>query len=258
MSGAMERVTVLDTPCVVTGIGGFISELKGIVRSVAGTKCVDFTNVHIVALRRVDPEFRALTDSMDYFVPDSQVLVCGVRLLGGAGSSRAYGPVFLPECIRATPAPFTHYFLGGSSECVEKLQAAIRALQPDVRILGARNGYFGPADEPAIIEEINRLGPDFIWVGLGTPKQQEWIHRNRNAIRRGILLAVGFAFDVNAGTKKDAPGWVGRVGLTWLYRLVREPRRLFWRYAKYNSIFVWYLFWQWIGRCFNQRGPATS
>ncbi|MGI9172835.1 MAG: WecB/TagA/CpsF family glycosyltransferase, partial [Chthoniobacterales bacterium] len=78
-------------------------------------------------------------------------------------------------------------------------------------------------------------------VGLGTPKQQEWIHRHKVKIPRGLLLAVGFAFDVNAGMKKDAPAWMQRVGLTWVFRAWSEPRRLLTRYLRYNSLFLYYL-----------------
>ena len=92
-----------------------------------------------------------------------------------------------------------------------------------------------------IVDEINRLEPDLIWIGLGTPKQQEWIARNKPRLRRGVALAVGFAFDVNAGTKKDAPAWMQRMGLTWLFRMASEPGRLFGRYLNYNSLFLAYL-----------------
>ena len=253
MSGPLARITVLDTPCTVTSVEGFIAEVQKLARSDEGAVCVDFTNVHIVAQRRVDAEFRRITDTMDYFAPDSQVLVWAVRLLGGKGSSRAYGPTFLRECVRATPAPFTHYFLGGTPECVEKLQLALKTLQPGLQIAGAHHGYFDASEEPRIVGEINRLAPDFIWVGLGTPRQQDWMHRNRGGIRRGVILAVGFAFDVNAGTKKDAPGWLRHSGFTWLYRMLREPRRLFWRYVKYNTIFLWFLLGQWFRRMCGRR-----
>ena len=112
---------------------------------------------------------------------------------------------------------------------------------PAVRIVGSHHGYFSAGEEPAILEEINRVAPDFIWVGLGTPKQQEWIHRHKARLGRGVVLAVGFAFDVNAGTKKDAPPWMQRAGLTWLFRVVSEPRRLLTRYLYYNSLFLYYL-----------------
>ncbi len=103
------------------------------------------------------------------------------------------------------------------------------------------DGYFSAAEEESILDEIKRLDPDFIWVGLGTPKQQDWIYRYKSRLQRGVIFAVGFAFDVNAGTKKDAPAWMQRLGLTWLFRIVSEPRRLLGRYLKYNTLFLFYL-----------------
>ncbi len=147
----------------------------------------------------------------------------------------------MAHCVTGSPAPYKHYFLGGSREVVEKLKARFLADNPAVQIVGARDGYFQPSDEPAIVDEINRLSPDFIWIGLGTPKQQDWIHRHKSQIRRGVLFAVGFAFDVNAGTKKDAPAWMQRHGLTWVFRAMTEPRRLALRYLRYNSLFLFYL-----------------
>ncbi len=113
--------------------------------------------------------------------------------------------------------------------------------QPLLKIVGSHHGYFRTEEEDEIVAEINHLSPDFIWIGLGTPKQQDWIHRRKGEIERGILLAVGFAFDVNAGSKKDAPDWMQRLGLTWLFRIIREPRRLLRRYLKYNTLFLYYL-----------------
>ena len=248
MNPSGQCVTVLDTACTVTDTERFIETVRTLIMGRVGVVCVDFTNVQIVTQRRTDPEFRRVTDTMDFFVPDSQVLVWAVRLLGGKGAARAYGPSFLRACIRHTPAPCAHYFLGGSPECLEKLQAALRTVQPDLRIAGAHHGYFNAEEEPAIVAQINHLQPDIIWVGLGTPRQQEWMQRNRSSIRSGIMMAVGFAFDVNAATKKDAPAWMGRLGLTWLFRLAREPRRLFWRYCKYNTLFVWFLGGQFLRR----------
>jgi len=95
--------------------------------------------------------------------------------------------------------------------------------------------------ENEVIEEINRLLPDLIWVGFGTPKQQAWVRKHKKLIRRGVVLTVGFAFDANAGTKPDAPAWIQRAGMTWLYRLCSEPRRLGPRYFKWNSLFLLYL-----------------
>jgi N-acetylglucosaminyldiphosphoundecaprenol N-acetyl-beta-D-mannosaminyltransferase len=207
------------------------------------TFSVDFTNTHIVTLRRGDPEFRALTGNVDYFIPDGMPLIWCLNRQGANLRDRVYGPTFMRECILNSPAPFTHYFLGGNDECVSRLREFFLKQNPQVRIIGTRNGYFKREDEAQILEEINRLSPDFIWIGLGTPKQQDWINRNKSKIHRGIVLAVGFAFDVNAGTKPDAPMWMQRYGLTWVHRLASEPFRLGPRYVKNNSRFLFYLFW---------------
>ena len=113
--------------------------------------------------------------------------------------------------------------------------------KPKLRIVGEHHGYFGPEEDDGIIESINDCSPDFIWVGLGTPKQQAWIHRHKHRFTRGALLAVGFAFDVNAGTKPDAPLWMQHCGMGWVFRLCSEPRRLLGRYAYYNTMFLWLL-----------------
>jgi N-acetylglucosaminyldiphosphoundecaprenol N-acetyl-beta-D-mannosaminyltransferase len=105
------------------------------------------------------------------------------------------------------------------------------------------DGLLEGAAESEVVAEINRLSPDFVWVGFGTPKQQAWAGRHKHLFRRGVVLTVGFAFDANAGLKPDAPGWMQRAGLTWLHRMASEPRRLIPRYVKWNSLFVYYLLW---------------
>ena len=204
---------------------------------------VDFTNTHIVTMRRRDSGFRQITGGVNYFIPDGMPLIWCLNRQGAQLQDRVYGPTFMRECILNSAAPFTHYFLGGNDECVSRLKDFFLKQNPKIQIVGARNGYFKPKDEMVIIDEINRLSPDFIWVGLGTPKQQEWVHKNKSLIRRGIVLAVGFAFDVNAGMKPDAPAWMQRCGLTWVHRLASEPKRLGPRYVRNNFWFLFYLLW---------------
>ncbi len=237
-----RHVTVIDTPCVLTDRQRLLETLSA-VRADAphGALSVDFTNVHIVAMRAVDPDFLQSTSNVDWFVSDSQILTWAIAWCGGSGHERVYGPEFLDYFIRHGDPERTHYFLGASQDCLDRLLENLRAIRPDLRVAGARNGYFGREHEEEILASINEARPDLLWVGLGTPKQQEWISRHKDRLRVGAALAVGFAFDVNAGTKKDAPRWLGKLGLTWLYRLVCEPRRLWKRYLYYNSIFLWKL-----------------
>ena len=206
-----------------------------------GCVTVDFSNTQIVTMRRHEPEFRALTDAMDYFIPDGMPLIWCLNAQGAGMKDRVYGPTFMRQCVLASPAPFTHYFLGASEECLVKLKSFFLGENPAIQVVGSHDGYFKASESDAIVEEINRLSPDFLWVGLGTPKQQAWIHENKARIRRGVILAVGFAFDVNAGTKPDAPLWMQRFGLTWIYRIASEPRRLLGRYLRWNSLFLFYL-----------------
>jgi N-acetylglucosaminyldiphosphoundecaprenol N-acetyl-beta-D-mannosaminyltransferase len=172
---------------------------------------------------------------------------------------RVYCPTFMRLCVLNSPAPFTHYFLGGSEECIGKLRDFFLKQNRAVQVIGSRNGYFKPDEELQIVDEINRLSPDFIWVGLGTPKQQAWIHNYKTRIKRGVILAVGFAFDVNSGMKPDAPPWMQRRGLTWLFRICSEPRRLLVRYVKYNCLFLFYLLWDGLrGRAFGPLAMTTE
>jgi N-acetylglucosaminyldiphosphoundecaprenol N-acetyl-beta-D-mannosaminyltransferase len=231
---------VLGTPLQACSYASLAADLQARTKDL-NSFAVDFTNTHIVTLRRHDAEFRELTSRFDYFIPDGMPLIWCLNRQGAKLHDRVYGPTFMRECVLSSPAPFTHYFLGGNEECVTRLKEFFLKQNPNVQIIGARNGYFKAEQEAEILEEINQLSPDFIWIGLGTPKQQAWVHKYKSQIRRGIVLAVGFAFDVNAGMKPDAPLWMQRWGLTWIYRLASEPRRLAARYLKYNSFFLFYL-----------------
>lgn len=241
---------LLGTPLTLTDYSAFAAFCAR--RAQAGDPtAVDFSNTHIIALRRHDAQFHELTGRFDFFVPDGMPLLWCLNARGARLRDRVYGPTFMRRTLANSPASLRHYFLGGTAECLDQLLENLRRENPALQVVGARNGFFSAAQEADIVDEINQLQPDFIWVGLGTPKQQHWIHRHKADLRRGVIFAVGFAFDVNAGTKPDAPAWMQRCGLTWLFRLGSEPRRLLWRYTKYNSLFVAYLVWDGLrGRLF--------
>jgi N-acetylglucosaminyldiphosphoundecaprenol N-acetyl-beta-D-mannosaminyltransferase len=253
-----DRGAVLGTRLCVTTYEQLTTELQTASRQ-ARTTAVDFTNTQIVTLRRHEPEFRQITRCFDYFIPDGMPLIWCLNAQGAGLRDRVYGPTFMRHCLLASSAPFTHYFLGGSEECLRRLKDLFLQKDPALQIIGCRNGYFNPQQEPEILAEINRLSPDFIWVGLGTPKQHAWIDRHKSKIGRGVLLAVGFAFDVNAGTKPDAPLWMQSRGLTWLFRLLSEPLRLGPRYLRFNLLFLLYLIWDGVrGRAWATEIAATS
>jgi N-acetylglucosaminyldiphosphoundecaprenol N-acetyl-beta-D-mannosaminyltransferase len=233
----MRTIDLLGTPLLATTYEELISHVHALARA-GSTHAIDFTNAHIVTLRRQDAHFHEITSRFDHFVPDGMPLIWCLNARGAGLRDRVYGPTLMRRCLEASPAPWKHYLLGGSEECLARLR---ERFSTHVQIVGAHHGYFLPNEEAGIVAEINRLAPDFIWVGLGTPKQQEWIDRQKTAIARGVLFAVGFAFDVNAGIKPDAPSWMQGAGLTWLFRAGNEPGRLLSRYLRYNSLFLYYL-----------------
>ena len=236
----MKVIDILGTPLAATNYFEFTKFCHELIER-SGTWAIDLSNTQIVTMRRHEPAFRVITSRFDFFLPDGMPLIWCLNWKGAGLSDRVYGPTFMQKCMQSSPAPCKHYLLGGSNECLAPLRRRLLEQQPNLRIVGSHDGYFQPNQEQDIVDEINRLAPDFIWIGLGTPKQQDWIYRNKSRIHRGVIFAVGFAFDVNAGSKPDAPEWMQRHGLTWLFRIASEPRRLLTRYLRYNSLFIFYL-----------------
>jgi N-acetylglucosaminyldiphosphoundecaprenol N-acetyl-beta-D-mannosaminyltransferase len=238
---------VLGTPLLATTYAELAVYCQRLARAPA-SQAVEFSNTHIVGMRRHSPEFRRQTDSFDCFAPDGMPLIWCLNWQRAGMRDRVYGPTFMRCFFEQARTPYTHYLLGGSGECGARLRRVIPQWNPTQTVVGSFHGRcttegdLGDADQ-AIVDEINRLSPDFIWLAFGAPKQQIWVHRHKHLVRRGVMLTVGFAFDVHAGIKKDAPVWMQRRGLTWLFRIVAEPRRLATRYVKYNSLFLFYLIW---------------
>ncbi len=210
---------------------------------------MDFANTQTVTMCRHDSTFRAAARALDYVAPDGMPLIWCLNRAGAKLPDRVYGPTFMRLFLNSVPGEFTHYLLGGSEECGRRLRNVFTRVNPEVRFVGgfhgrcSADGRLDPADESRIINEINALSPDFIWVGFGTPKQQAWVQRYKEKLSRGVILAVGFGFDVNSGMKPDQPQWMQKHGLGWVFRLLSEPRRLLGRYVKYNSLFLLYLLW---------------
>jgi len=242
----MTALHVLGTPLMVTNYSDLAAQCQQWSRE-PGCVALDFANTQIVTMRRHDPAFRELTSAYNHFPPDGMPLVWCLNRAGAGLRDRVYGPTFMRKFLESAPAQSTHYLLGGSEECGAKLRQIFGQLNAGLKFVGAFHGRCLPdgqlegAAEQEIILELNRLSPDYIWVGFGTPKQQAWVKQHKHLIRRGVILTVGFAFDVNAGMKPDAPSWMQRLGLTWIFRLCSEPRRLGPRYLRYNFLFLRYL-----------------
>lgn len=176
-------------------------------------------------------------------VPDGQPLVWALHLLGQPKATRVYGPDLMAHyCARCARSQTPIYLHGGRD--LASVQLLARLLQqrfPGLVIAGAGAEPFRTLtseEEEEIIGQINDSGAHVVWIGTGQPRQELWMSRLRERLAPPLLVAVGAAFDFHAGLTPQAPPWMGRHGLEWTYRLAREPRRLWRRYARYNPRFV--------------------
>jgi N-acetylglucosaminyldiphosphoundecaprenol N-acetyl-beta-D-mannosaminyltransferase len=199
--------------------------------------------VNLVMSAREDPQTRAAVLGATLAVPDGQPLVWALRALGHARATRVYGPDLMARfCARAALNGTPMYLYGGRTpEALALLEQRLRERFPGLRIAG---GYSPPFralstdEERDVIAAIEVSGAEVVWVGTGQPKQEKWMLAMRPRLSAPLLVGVGAAFDFHAGLVSQAPRWMQRSGLEWVYRLSREPRRLWRRYARYNPLFV--------------------
>jgi len=199
--------------------------------------------VNLVMSARDDPRTMRAVQGATLAVPDGQPLVWALRLLGHARATRVYGPDLMELfCAHAAGAGIPVYLYGGRSEqALELLTERLTERFPGLRIAGGWSPPFREltsAERERVAVEIDSSGAQVVWVGIGQPKQESWMSEMRPRLRAPLLVGVGAAFDFHAGIVSQAPGWMQRNGLEWLYRLSREPRRLWRRYASQNPRFV--------------------
>lgn len=212
-----------------------------------GVHFVEAANTMVVTLARHDDSFSAAMSKFDCWLPDGMPLVWLMnRSLNENLSDRVYGPTFMLRCLEQlqTREEVGHFLLGGKESTLEKLEQRFSSEFPGSRIMGTYSPPFGqwPDDEDErICEAIRESGAKFVWVGLGCPKQELWMAKVRELLPDGVYFGIGAAFAFHAGEVKQAPAFLQSHGLEWLYRMCMEPRRLFSRYFKFNSLFLYYL-----------------
>ncbi len=199
--------------------------------------------VNLVMSAHEDADVREATVEATLAVPDGQPLVWALHALGHRAATRVYGPDLMAGfCARAAASGLPMYLYGGrSAEALELLERRLTERYPGLHIAGGYSPPFRrltPAEEDAVADRINTSQAAVVWVGIGQPKQELWMHRMRSRLDAPLLVGVGAAFDFHAGLIPQAPAWMQRNGLEWTYRLAREPRRLWRRYARYNPLFV--------------------
>jgi N-acetylglucosaminyldiphosphoundecaprenol N-acetyl-beta-D-mannosaminyltransferase len=200
--------------------------------------------VNLVMSAHEQPATLAAVLDATLAVPDGMPLVWALHALGHKRATRIYGPDLMASfCARAAGNGTPIYLYGGRHDDYARELLARRLLErfPGLQIAGSSSPPFRPltpAEDEHEIELINSSGAAVVWVGTGQPKQEQWMRKMRPRLKPPLLVGVGAAFDFHAGLVAQAPPWMQRNGLEWSYRLYREPRRLWRRYARYNPRFV--------------------
>jgi N-acetylglucosaminyldiphosphoundecaprenol N-acetyl-beta-D-mannosaminyltransferase len=209
------------------------------------------SGIHGVMESQRDESIRAIHNAAGMVVPDGMPLVWLSRLHGFREVERVYGPdLLLACCSRSLASGFRHFFYGGGPGVPERLIERLNARFPGLCVAGGFSPPFRALtseEDLALVRRINEAQPDIVWVGLSTPKQERWMWEHRGRLEAPVFIGVGAAFDFHAGLKRQAPRWMQRNGLEWVFRLLTEPRRLWRRYLRNNPVFVWNVLLQGLG-----------
>ena len=205
------------------------------------SRTVCAANVHMVMEAHDDPAFANAVNGADLVTPDGMPLVWALRLLGQPNTTRVYGPdLTLEVCRLASERGMPVGFYGAKPEVLQALTDRLVQRFPPLVIAYTLSPPFRAlpsAEQAGILRDIQASGVRILFVGLGCPRQEKWMAEHRAELP-AVLLGVGAAFDFHAGTLRQAPGWMQRCGLEWLFRLAMEPRRLWKRYFLHNPRFL--------------------
>jgi N-acetylglucosaminyldiphosphoundecaprenol N-acetyl-beta-D-mannosaminyltransferase len=220
------RVDAVQMPEVVARLRSWIDDRPPIARFVA------VTGMHGIAESRQNNQFHEVLNAADLVVPDGMPLVWLGRLKGYPLRRRVCGAELMDAFCGESGKAYRHFFYGGGPEVAERL-ASVLHQKHGILIAGTYTPPFRPlteAEGKELVSLVERASPDVLWVGLSTPKQENWMYEQRHKLRVPVMLGVGAAFDMNSGNMRRAPKWMREHGMEWLFRLASEPRRLWRRY----------------------------
>lgn len=228
------NVAVTNMKETVSYIGENINKLKG--------KYICITNVHTTIMAYEDEKYKDIQNNAALILPDGNPLSALSRRRGFEDAKRVAGPDLMHEIFKISEEKgYKHYFYGSTEDTLKQLKVRLLEKYPRLNIAGMYSPPFKSnveLENEEKISGINNLNPDFIWVGLGAPKQEIWMRLHENKVN-GLMIGVGAGFDYFADKIKRAPKWMQKSSLEWLYRLMQEPRRLFKRYFITNLKFIY-------------------
>ncbi len=238
------RFKVLGVPVHAVQIPDVVVQMESWIRERSPGHFIVAANTHVIMECRESPAFKDAVNAADLVTPDGMPLVWIGRRRGFPLKKRAYGPELMGAFLnRSASLGYRHFFYGGTPKTVESLVAKLRDRWPTLQIAGFYAPPFRPLtkeEDRRVVEMVNEAAPDVLWVGLGCPKQEQWMYSHRLRLQVPAMVGVGQAFDLLAAVKRQAPGWMRDHGAEWLFRLFSEPKRLWRRYLIYGSKFICY------------------
>lgn len=246
----LMEVKMMDT-CNIMGVNIVVTDMEKTLRLIEEKlpewrgKYICVANVHTTVTAHDDRKYRAVQQGAVMALPDGGPLSAYSREHGYTEAQRVTGPDLMREVLKISAQKgWRHYFYGSTQETLDLLAKKLVERYPGVQIAGMCSPPFReltPQEDAEYVRRINESKPDFVWVGLGAPKQEIWMAAHENRVQ-ALMIGVGAAFDYEAGNIKRAPVWMQKHSLEWLYRLMQDPRRLFKRYLTTNMKYLW---WKW-------------
>ena len=242
ISATQPRVNILGVGVSAISLEDALRESEALLdRGDTGYICV--TGVHGIMEAQRDEAFRQTLNRSFLTTPDGMPTVWLGHLQGFKQMTRVYGPDYMEAlCARSAGRGDRHFLYGGNPGVAEDLRAALLARHPGLQIVGTYTPPFRPltpAEEQDLADRLRDARADVLWCGLSTPKQERFMQAHVGRLPVKLMVGVGAAFDLLSGNLSEAPAWMKRAGLQWLYRLIKEPRRLWRRYLSNNPRFTW-------------------
>lgn len=239
----LKTCNILGTNINVTNMRDTVKVITENLEDIKGNYiCV--SNVHTTVMSYEDESYKAIQNGGFMAIPDGKPLSIVSKIRGFKEAERVTGPDLMEEIFKISEENgYRHYFYGSTKETLEALKGKLNEKYPNMKIVGMYSPPFRKLtkdEDREVVEYINISNPDFIWIGLGAPKQEIWMSEHKNNIK-GLMLGVGAGFDYHAECIKRAPKVMQSLSLEWLYRLLQDPKRLFRRYFETNIKFIYYI-----------------